>query len=338
MTLPILKLRTPAQLVTAIPYLVGFHPADSVVALSFHRGRGRLGLTMRADLAAEDEPGFVPGLVERLVLDGADSAVIAVYADELRRDLVDRMIAEVRTRGIGLRDAIHVGTDRWWSYVCTDEHCCPAAGTPLVAGAAPGGESEVAAVMTYAGMSVLPDRGSLEEQVRPVQLLARKAMAAALERAAVRPADSVRDESLQLLADLLARFGGRGATVTDDEAAVAIVALTDIPVRDEVCVWAATRRHDVPALLELLLELTRRALPPFDAPVATVLAATAYLEGNGALAAVALDRAFDTDPAYSLALLLAAALEGQVHPSALRAMWRKAAPEVRRLAYRRPAC
>ena len=336
MTQPVLRLRTPAQILTAIPYLVGFRPTDSVVALSFHRGRGRLGLTMRADLAAEHDPAFVPGLVERLVLDGADSAVIAVYAEELRRELVDRIVAEVCDRGIDLRDAIHVGADRWWSYVCTDERCCPAVGTPLAAEPA-ADETEIAAAMTYAGLAVLPDRDALAAQVRPVPPPARATMKTALERAAARSAAAARAPSLTLLEDLLDRWRGRRPTITDDEAATVIVALADIPVRDEVCVWAATRRGG-PALVDLLLELTRRALPPHDAPVATVLAAAAYLDGNGALASVALDRAMDTDPTYGLALLLAAALEGQVHPSSLRAIWCKAAPEVRRLAGRRRAC
>ena len=333
MSQPVLKLRTPAQLVAAIPYLVGFRPADSVVALSFRGEHGRLGLTMRADLSAEHDSGFAAGLVERLVLDGAESAVIAVYAAALRRPLVEAMLDELRDAGIGIKQAIHVGADRWWSYVCS-EACCPATGTPYVDPTAPGGETEIAATMAYAGVAVLPDREALVRQVRPVQLLARAAMSRALDRAVAGADRADRVESLRLLRTLRARYERHDAGVDDDEAARAIVALTDIPVRDEVCVWA-TARGEGRGLTALLLELTRRALPPHDAPVATVLAAAAYLEGNGALASVALDRALATDPTYSLALLLRTALDAQVPPSSMRAMWRRAAPEVRRLAYGR---
>lgn len=36
-------LRGPADLADALPYLMGFHPTDSVVLVGLHGGRGRFG-------------------------------------------------------------------------------------------------------------------------------------------------------------------------------------------------------------------------------------------------------------------------------------------------------
>lgn len=56
-----------------------------------------------------------------------------------------------------------------------------------------------------------------------------------------------------------------------------------------------------------------------------MLGAVAYATGNGALALVALERALATDPAYSFARLLLAALDGQLPPAQVREVLRAAA-------------
>ena len=38
-----ITLRGPAELADALPYLMGFHPNDSVVMVALHGGRGRFG-------------------------------------------------------------------------------------------------------------------------------------------------------------------------------------------------------------------------------------------------------------------------------------------------------
>ena len=53
---PRLTVRSPADLITAVPYLIGFHPTDSVVVVAM-RGR-RIVFAARADLP---EPGDRPG-------------------------------------------------------------------------------------------------------------------------------------------------------------------------------------------------------------------------------------------------------------------------------------
>ena len=91
--------------------------------------------------------------------------------------------------------------------------------------------------------------------------------------------------------------------------------------------------HDVAARDEAVLGLPRepgtvavlaaaaRACPrPWDAPLCAVLGWLAYQGGDGAVALVAVERALDSDPRYSLAHLLDGALERQVPPSVLEAV------------------
>lgn len=50
-----ITLRGPAELADALPYLMGFHPNDSVVMVALHGGRGRFGGRLR--LGIPQDPG-----------------------------------------------------------------------------------------------------------------------------------------------------------------------------------------------------------------------------------------------------------------------------------------
>ena len=73
----------------------------------------------------------------------------------------------------------------------------------------------------------------------------------------------------------------------------------------------------------LIGEVARLAQPPYDAPVASVLAMAAYFRGEGVVAMAAAERALATDPRYSLAQIVIEALERQVAPAGIRDVWRR---------------
>jgi hypothetical protein len=104
--------------------------------------------------------------------------------------------------------------------------------------------------------------------------------------------------------------------MTDDEAGQLVIGLHDVRLRDQLVSWCF---DDEGAMRTLLGDLNRRAQPPLDAPVCTVLACCSYLDGDGVVAMTALERALDSDPDYSFAGLLMTALQGQVNPTDLRA-------------------
>jgi hypothetical protein len=72
----------------------------------------------------------------------------------------------------------------------------------------------------------------------------------------------------------------------------------------------------------LWVECTRRAPSPFDATPATLLAVSAWLRGDGAMANIALERALDSDPECVLARMLQAALMSCTPPGRLREVLR----------------
>jgi hypothetical protein len=103
--------------------------------------------------------------------------------------------------------------------------------------------------------------------------------------------------------------------------ALLLVALGQVSVRDLVLAEAA-RRDELVEVVDLLTPLVRRAPAGHLAPVATSVALCAYLLGDGALSWVALDRAQEDDPDYSLADVLSRCLASGIGPARMQeVMW-----------------
>jgi hypothetical protein len=111
----VVKLSGPADLVAAVPHLLGFVPTESIVLMSLRGPRQRVGLTLRFDLAPPaSDIAVARGLAHRIRQDNPDSVTIVVLteaADEddtlPRRALVD---AVRKALWVPLEDAIFV---RW---------------------------------------------------------------------------------------------------------------------------------------------------------------------------------------------------------------------------------
>lgn len=322
----LVTLRGPADILAALPYVLGYRPAASVVLVSLRGQRGRVGLSLRADLpASEDVATVCAELVAHLVRDGATEAIAAVYGDpdpllwpELRRVL--------DAAALPLREALRVTDGRWWSYLCSDRSCCPTDGTPIRSAADPDGPTLVTATMVGAGLAALDSRQALADTIRAPSRDAALAMQRLLERVAeatarrlVRPGGlaSCRREWQR---DVVARLQGALAvpppTLPDEQVAALLVALADVPTRDVAAGWVEGARGD--AARGLWAELTRRAPRPYDVAPATLLANAAWRDGQGALARIAVERALTSDPSYRLALLLQRVLDDGINPAAMR--------------------
>jgi hypothetical protein len=327
---PVVHLDTAAEMVDAIPYLVGFVPSDSVVLVSLRAPRGQVGLTARVDLPdAEWADECARQLVPYLRRDGAARALVAVYppppgrSHPAVRAIADAFLSRLAAAGIPLVDLLCVHDGRWWSLVCADEACCPPDGTP-VAGSDSGSHSVLGTAMAVEGRVVLPSREALAATLAPVSGGRRRAMERALVAAQTKVADRVwggrRDdvvaESRALFRAPVQRRLDGGAACSDDEAARLVVALDDPPVRDEVLAWTDGAWGD--AARALLAELVPRAVPPFHVVPLTVLGWLAYQSGEGALASLAVERALADDPGYPLARLLDDALSRGVDPAIFR--------------------
>ncbi|MGY2872839.1 hypothetical protein ACVW00_000029 [Marmoricola sp. URHA0025 HA25] len=106
-----------------------------------------------------------------------------------------------------------------------------------------------------------------------------------------------------------------GRSLTDPQAARMLACLQSVPVRDQMA--ARITGETASSWSPLWEDLTRRSPDELIAPVATLAALSNWCKGDGARAWAALDRIpADELQSYNLALLVASALEGGVHPSA----------------------
>lgn len=180
-----LKVSSPAELISAVPYLIGFHPADSltVVAMRAHQ----IVFAVRIDLpelGAPDEQARAAVLhLASVVAQQEVQAVTLIGYGEAARvtPAVLRISDAFRRIGLVILDELRVEGGRYWSYLCTDASCCPVEGRRCDPAA-----SVVAAEATFAGAVALPSRQALAAQVAPVTGADREAMIAAAARAAIR--------------------------------------------------------------------------------------------------------------------------------------------------------
>jgi hypothetical protein len=137
--------------------------------------------------------------------------------------------------------------------------------------------------------------------------------------------DAVAEQSWTAVLAAVDRLRPRGAArLPDADVARLVWGLCDVAVRDRALVLSAGADADVAE--RVWAECTRRAPAPLDAAPATLLAVSAWLRGDGAMAGIALDRALASDPGYALAGLLAEGLQAFLPPAELR-RWIVAAAE-----------
>ena len=344
------------ELAAALPVLIGFRPRESLLVVSLRgRDRHRLGLTARVDLPPAGTTDLVlSGLVRSMLTDRPDAVVVAIISDDpdrlsrpLRtrlpdgapvaelphRDLVGEAVRWFADAGVPVQETMLVRRGRWWSYECTEECCAPEAGTPV-----PDGPSALDLVSALGGQVVEDDRSALARRIAPVGFPAAAGMArtsaevgqAVRARTARAGRSAVARESWTAVQAAVGRVGpGSVRTLPDRDVARIAWGLRDLWVRDRAMGLAL---DDTAAGAEVLwTELTRRVPPPLDAAPATLLAVTAWVRGDGAMANVALERALDSEPGYSLAQLLRTALDACFPPADVRRLIRDSVADLEEL-------
>jgi len=329
-----LVIRSPEDAVSAVPYMLGFHPEDSLVVLGYGGPYGACALRIDLPRSARDADEVAEHAAAMLVKNEFPEALLVGYG---RHDDVAPLLVAARTamgeQHIDVREVLRVEEGRWWSYACTNPECCPADGAPFDIRA-----TAVAAQATVAGQVVLADRAELTRTVAPLGGMARRSLQQATRRAESRLYDWVGDEAdpvglrdrmieegLPLVRRLLERVadppvGELTALLTellgDDEVAWLGLLLTHVRVRDEA--WVRIDPDEAEVHVELWRHVMRRVEKRYVPAPACLLAYAAFISGDGGLANVALDRAVDADPDYSMALLLRDLMQLGVPPAKAR--------------------
>ncbi|WP_369138963.1 DUF4192 domain-containing protein [Modestobacter versicolor] len=347
---PTVHLSGRGDVAAALPQLIGFRPRESLVVVALRGATGlRVGLTARVDLPAAEHRGPVlRELVRSLLTDGPAAVLLLVVSEsdddaavppapgsagpvaELpHRPLVHDAVLAFDAAGVAVREAVLVRRGRWWSYDCARGCCAPDVGTPL-----PGGTSPLAAAAALGGQVVEDDRAALVRRIAPVGFLAAAGMAQACDqvgddlarRTAELGWDEVAEEGWAAVLAAVEAAGpardGGGQRLSDREVARLAWGLRDVDLRDRALALALG--DSAAAAESVWVDLTRRAPAPLDAAPATLLAVTAWVRGDGALANVALARALDSEPGYTFAVLLRSALDACVPPARIRRLIREA--------------
>jgi hypothetical protein len=325
-----IRLSNPSELIAAVPHLLGFHPRDSVVLLTLN-GR-KLGLTLRADLVVPDQAHQLAEQLLRPITRAQPSGIaLVVIGGDLNvdDDLPHRALVTALAHaldGAGLSVMLTVWTTetkRGAPWRCYDDSL--RAGT-----VADPATSPLAVATVAAGAVTFSSRQEMAELLAthdPEALQRRAELLDAADADYPPSARMVKQRFAQLRQ--LHRAAATGEVVLSDGVVAEVAsALCDHRVRDACLPWCSD--SGAVAAERLWLALVRATPAPERAEPAALLALTAYLRGDGALAGVALDAAQQACPHHSLSALLRAALDGGLPPELLRGVARDAAAALRR--------
>lgn len=316
------------DLITAVPFLIGFHPTDSIVLVSIKDGV--IGLSMRIDLPPQLESGAIDLLAHHFIREGADTALLLAYLPPARGDgdsLLIALAAGLVRNGISVQESLVVQDGRYRSIICRDVTCCPQTGRtmPIIE------ESEIAAEHVVAGIpmpyatladlieTIAADPQSIESDW--VTLVSQYRIDEDAEDLTALRRDGV--ETMDLLLDEYRM--GRGPT---HQLVVArmIGRMSDVQVRDYALGVHSEDTYDL--YFTMWRELLRLAPSGYVAPIACIVAAMAYESGDGALAQRALDRALQDDERYPLAGLLRRVFTAGWPPESFASMRAELHPKV----------
>ncbi|NYV77440.1 DUF4192 domain-containing protein, partial [Streptomyces sp. UH6] len=348
-------LRSAGELADALPYLLGYRPEDSMVLVALHDfgdqgrfgGRARLGIPGASSewqaAARQLALGLVTGSARR---GSAVTGMVAYVCEEPApgdtgravmerlRPLAQLLRTECGKLDVPVVEALCLSGGRYWSYCCSDEHCCPAEGRPM---GLPG-TSVLAAAATYAGLRVRGSLGEMRVRLHPWE--GREAVAAqetALDETAAKLLPrlvetdgraAVAEETVRLAARVHHRYAAEpprpdpadadlrdDALLTDEEAAALILGLQDRATRDRAAEWMEGPEAD-PAL-RLWRALSRRCVGSYGehaAPCLTLAGWVAWSTGDDVEAREALAMALAAEPGYLFARLLHRAVDEGLDP------------------------
>lgn len=316
-------LREPAQLLAALPYLIGFRPENSVVVLGHRAPEGtRVGLVLRGDIPRrEDRARQARALAPRLASMPLTGVTLVVVGGKRRpgsppphAGFVEELANTLGDIGLPVLHAL-------WAAGISEGAPWGCYADPDCSGELPDPRATVAAATaTEHGTVVFDSRDELAALLAPrcPDALARRS--AELTRLPSLPwpdETCVSDAASVIRAAFERQLRGEGPP-TDEEAVLLASALTIAEIRD-VCLAMAVPPGTQAALAaeRLWLTLVRELPAPERAEAATLLGYTAYMRGDGTFAGMALDNALAADPNHVLAGLLKTVLRRGMSPDQL---------------------
>ncbi|HSN43228.1 MAG TPA: DUF4192 domain-containing protein [Propionibacteriaceae bacterium] len=300
---PTLKATTPDDLFTVVPYMLGFHPIESLVALQID-GK-RVGAVARVDIDGPPElvARALGPLFERFA--SSDFILVAYCRDRHHGEAV-LDAAESRLGRHRVVDTLMTDGVRGWSLFYDDD------GWVL-----PPPDELLCAEAVFAGLAPMDDRLAIARLVdgpAPDRLPTLREL---FEAAA--DAQSSSTEPWMARLDRLLDIGlaDAGALAEVDVAELAIM-VARIEWRDHA--WTRMTRIGARAHKELWLRVVEITPDEWAVPVLCLLGFASWLDGGGALVVSCSERAWQLDPGYTMLQLLDDINEHAIPPSVWDAM------------------
>lgn len=316
-TPPLIRARSHEGTLAAIPYLMGFHPENSLVFL-FAADRcvvltARIDLTPKPDTTAHDVDDFhgddlgaqatepthllddvenVGGYLSHLAsVSGADQVSVVAYGDDPDIGLrVVKAVAEVSP--IPVADRIHATTTHFWAVCCSSD---PEPEPYEVE------SHEVAAQAVMAGVAALPDRAAVVDLTAgpdPEDPVCRAA-----QRAAARQLKAIRRRRRLPLAEAIVQRHLSDPEAMDATTCALLAQLVD-DIRCRDAVWLLMDRTTAEQHVALWSRVVARTLPQWEVPPLCLLGLAAWISGNGTLLVECVRRVRSADPDDSLGMIL----------------------------------
>ncbi len=305
------QLREPADLLATALANLGFQPQDSLVLLTFRRDIPSF--YARVDLPkAEDGWDQVSRtLCAAARRNGVDVGAVLVYSSnhEVAACQAQSLVEALHRIGVRIIEALRAEEGRYWPLVDQAGH--------VLMGQGEGVAFDVSAHPLIVDRIVSGEvlLGSREELAA---LLAEDQQASAEVAVAI---DGVRAISphcapreMAWVHKTVCRYLRTRALLSAADTARMLVAISLPSIRDAAWVWLS--RSQAGTSRELWSDIVRRAPQEWRDSAAAILAFSAWLEGNGALAWCAVDLCRSTSPSHSMADLVADLMLGAVSPNA----------------------
>ncbi|MFD4640361.1 DUF4192 domain-containing protein [Lentzea sp. NPDC058436] len=314
-----IRVRDAGDLYAAIPHLMGFHPADSLIVLVLKDHL--VSMTMRVDLPRPRHRGLLAAQLESPLLEQDATEVILVVVcaptehmpEELpHASLVTMLNLRLGGVGIDVLEAVWLPScqkdAQWLCYLDVDCH-----------GTLPDPQlSAVAAASAHEGNVTFESRAAMAAiaALDPPDALERRSTL--LDELMTATADPDPRTELRRVSDAIDAVEHRKGSLPDKDVVALARALAVPEVRDASMGFAVQPRSRLAE--RLWLELARACPAPERAEPACLLAFYAYQRGDGGIASIALDAAEDACPGHMLSKLIRSAVSAAFPPSEMRAL------------------
>lgn len=294
----LLRARTPEDIAAFVPLALGFLPERSVVMVSVGRAGG---MHARVDLPhdVDDVDDVVEALLRPARRHRLDDVIVVVYDDDttVADEAAWAIHEELTASGTHVREVLRVHDDHWYA-VLPGAPLASYRGVPFdLAG------HRFTAQGVFDGRVTHASREALRATIA-LDVAASRALGPDLAAARPLPVGAV--------AALSRQHVEQGVPFSGPDLAAVAVSIATGDRRDEAWVWLT--RGEARRAVDLWSDAVRRLPTAHVASAAAVLAFSAWLVGDGALAWCALDRCHEVDPSHSLGLLVARLLEEATSP------------------------